>query len=537
MTFTSRRRCIRTGILLLLFAVVSQLSRINAAAQSMPADTARSVVTPQENIDSKKVKESVSEALDIIKKNHVDGKHLNYPNVFKWTITASLRTLDPYSTYFDAKEYSEFRLNPPIAGIGIKLQDHVVGGERRIFVHSALQGSPAAITGLRFGDEIIKIDNWDSKGRSLAEVVKKLQGPRDSRVKITIERGGEIELQTIEVIRASFSQSPVRDAYMIEAGVGYIDLRTDFNWGSGEAFSDKLQELHKKGMAALVLDLRNNRGGLMIESVRVANQFLPVGQLILTQSSRKTNYDAVQYKSINSNPDKSPVVVLVNERTSSAPEIVSGALQDHKRALIVGETTFGHGLIQFPYELKHGSALLLTISKSVTPSGRFIQGDYSNLSFYSTGSAQRIEPGFGGSRGGIEPDEVVRSVKISSEQQLMVDLVFGFARGLVNGRIAGFNSYQVRNPVDFSHDLKPDEFPITDSLFNAFKEFVAKDSGYKLTDKQLDTNREFITRQLRYNIAMAFYGSLTADRILKAGDPQILKAIEAIPRAAKLVPR
>lgn len=531
-------------VLFLGFTII----KFDAAAQSRswiqsePAGTApiasspsKSVVTPQDHIDnSEKVKQSVTEALDIIKKNHIHGQNLNYADVFKSSITAALRTLDPYSTYFDNKEFSELKTNPPSAGIGIKIQEHQFEGERGIFIYAALQGSPASrIGGLKFGDKIIKVDNWDAKSRSLAEVEEKLQGPRGSKVKITIERGADRELQTIEVTRESFPKPPVPHAYILEAGVGYIDLGNGFNLGSGEAFDDKLQELHNKGMTALVLDLRDNSGGLMMDSIKVANQFLAQGQLILELSSRKTKRE--QYRAINRNPDKSPIVVLVNGQTGSGPEIVSGALQDHKRALIVGETTLGHGLIQLPFNLEYGSALLLTISKAVTPLGHLIQGDYSNLSFYYKSTGQRIEHSFSASRGGIEPDEVVRPVKISKEQRQMIDPVFGFARQLVNGRITGFNSYQVRSPVDLSHDLKPDEFAVTDSLFNAFKEFVSKEPGYKLTEKQLDINREFIVRQLRYNIVTAFYGVLTAERILKADDPQILRAIEALPRAAKLV--
>lgn len=540
------RKSFPVWVLFLGFTVI----KLDAAAQSrpwilpQPAGTARvttspttSVVTPQENIDRKKVKESVNEALDIIKKNHIGGKNLNYPAVFKWSITAVLRTLDPYSTYFDAKEVSELKTNPPSAGIGLKIQDHLLEGERGIFIHTALQGSPASIIGgLKFGDKIIKVDQWDAKGRSLAEVSEKLQGPRGSGVKITIERGVDRELQTIEVIRESFPQPPVPHAYMLEAGVGYIHLGNGFKVGSAKAFGDKLRELHNKGMSALVLDLRDNRGGLLMECIRVANEFLAEGQLILKRSTRKTSSEDLEFRSNNRDPDKSPIVVLVNEQTGSGSEIVSGALQDHKRALIVGETTFGHGLIQFPFLLEHGS-LMLTISKIVLPSGRLIQGDYSNLSFYYMSRGQRIEHSFNASRGGIEPDEVVRPVKIRKEQRQMIDPVFGFARQLVNGRIIGFNSYQVRNPVDFSHDLKPDEFAVTDSLFNAFKEFVAKEPAYKLTTRQLDINREFIARQLRYNIVAAFYGLLTAERILKADDPQILKAIEALPKAARLVTR
>ena len=518
------RKMRKTSPLWVLFLVFTVI-KLEAAAQSKP---------PRENIDPKKLKESISDALDIIKKNHIGGKNLNYADVFKWSITAALHTLDPYSTYYDAKEFSDLKTNPPSVGIGIKIQDHLVEGERGIFVHAAPQGSPAAKSGgLKFGDKIIKIDNWDAKGRSLAEVNEKLQGPRGSRVKVTIERGADRELQTIEVIRESFPQPPVPHAYMLESGVGYIDLGNGFKLDSGEAFVEKLRELHDKGMTALVLDLRDNPGGFLTDGIQVTREFLAEGRLILRRSTRKKS-GVLEFRSNNGNPDKSPIVVLVNEKTASASEIVAGALQDHKRGLIVGETTFGQGLIQSIIPLQYGSGLVLTDSRIVLPMGRVVQGDYSSLSFYPKGPARRVEHSSSGPRGGIEPDEVVRPVEITSEQRRMIDPVFGFARRLVNGRIIGFNSYAVRHPVDFNHDLKPHEFAVTDGLFNAFKEFVGKEPGYKLTEKQLDTNRAFIARQLRYNIVAAFYGSLTAERILKADDPQILRAIEGLPRAAKL---
>ena len=524
--------------------------KLDAAAQSRhwipakPASTAwvatsptRSAVTPQGNIGPEKVKESVIEALAIIEKNHINGKNLNYADVFKWSITAALHTLDPYSTYYDAKGFAELKTNPPRADIGIIIQDHLIEGERGVFIHAALQGSAAVRSGgLKFGDKIIRIDDWNAKSHSLADVNEKLRGPRGSKFKITIERTVDGELQTIEVIRESFPQPAVPHAYMLEAGVGYIDLGKGFKQDTANTFDDKLQELHNKGMTSLVLDLRNNAGGLLMQCISVANQFLAEGQLIVTiRGTRKTKFSSGEYRAINRNPDKSPIVVLVNERTGSAPEIVSGALQDHKRALIVGETTFGHGLIQFPFTLEYGSALLLTTSRFVLPLGRLVQGDYSSLSFYYEIPPRRIENSVSVSRGGIEPDEVVRRVKISSEQRQIIDPVFGFARQLVNGRINDFNSYEVRQPVNFSHDFKPDEFVVTDSLFNAFKEFVAKQPGYKLTEKQLDNNRQFIARQLRYNIVAAFYGLDIAERILKADDPQILRAVEALPRAARLV--
>lgn len=269
------RKSFPLWVLFLVFTII----KLEAAAQSKP---------PQQNIDPKTIKQSISDALDIIKKNHVGGKNLNYADVFKWSITAALLTLDPYSTYYDAKEFSDLKTTPPNAGIGIKIQDHLIEGQRAIFIHAASQGSPAAKSGgLKFGDKIIKIDNWDAKGRSLAEVNEKLQGPRGSRVKVTIERGVDRQLQTIEVIRESFQQPPVPHAYMLETGVGYIDLGNGFKLDSGNEFVEKLRELHNKGMTALVLDLRDNTGGFLTDGIQVAREFLAEGRLMLTRSTRE----------------------------------------------------------------------------------------------------------------------------------------------------------------------------------------------------------------------------------------------------------
>jgi len=219
------------------------------------------------------------------------------------------------------------------------------------------------------------------------EVRKFLLGTRGTTVKVTVEHPATKQQETVNIVRDAVSLPSIAQAYMLKPGVGYVAMTGGFNLTTDDEFGEALKELHGKGMNMLVLDLRGNRGGLLIQAVRVANRFLQHGQMIVTQKGRFRD-SSQQYAAVNPSPDAVPVVVLVNGDTASAAEIVAGALQDHDRALIVGETTFGKGLVQFPFQLDYDSALLLTIAKYFTPSGRLIQREYSgggNYDYYFPG--------------------------------------------------------------------------------------------------------------------------------------------------------
>jgi len=500
------------------------------------------------------LEEDFSEALSVIQENYVDGNKLDYNNTFKSSIIGMLRSLDPHSNYYDAKEFEEMRTDwrSEYYGIGASIGDRTIGDVTDTYVLATFENSPAAKAGLRFGDKIIAVDDQPMHGHPSGEVRDKIRGPRGSIVKMTVETAADGSKRTVEITRDAVSQPSVPDAYMIKPGVGYIDMTRGFNYTTADEFNDAVDKLHQQGMTSLVLDLRGNPGGLLDQAVKVASHFLPAGQPILSQRGRASGSHT--YRSDNTTPDNVPLVVLVNRGTASASEIVAGALQDHDRALIIGETSFGKGLVQSIIPLEYGTALTLTSSKYYTPSGRLVQRDYTNeglYDYYTHGGLGRDDDGaapekpsgpesktdtgrsvYGG--GGISPDEPVKPRIFQPVQQRMVNPVFAFVRELVNGRVSGFENYKVQRAIDFAHDIKTDEFPVTDNLFKAFKEFVAKEPAYKLTDKQLDANHDFIARQMRTDIATAAYGSTMAARVVTVDDQQVAKAIEDLPRAGQL---
>jgi carboxyl-terminal processing protease len=369
---------------------------------------------------------------------------------------------------------------------------------------------------------------------------------------VTVERLITHKVETVEITRDAVPQPSIPESYMIRPGVGYVAMTGGFNLTTADEFTNALETLHAEGMKLLVLDLRGNGGGLLSQAVKVAEKFLQRGQLILTQKGRVRGSTQPYYSS-SDQPDKTPIVVMVSRGTASASEIVAGALQDHDRALIVGEPSFGKGLVQIPFPLEYGSAVLLTIGKYYTPSGRLIQRDYSNAGFYDyytqggiqrgaikattqpTGPESRTDTGrtvYGG--GGITPDEAVSPRFVTPLQQRITDPVFAFALEVTAGRVRGFDAYKVQGPIEFGHDLKATDFPSTDALFKAFKDFVASKPAYKVTFAQLDKERVYIERQLRYEVVTAAYGSMTSFQVFNADDPQIAKSIELLPRARDL---
>lgn len=502
------------------------------------------------------IQRDFDEALKMIQDQYVDGRKLNYNDVYKSSILGMLRSLDPHSNYYDRQEFEELKTDQrsEYYGIGASIQNYLYGETAETFITATFDASPAGKAGLRYGDKIVEVNGEKMSGKSSLEVRDKIRGPRGSVVKLTLERAADKRIQTVEIVRDSVPQPSIPDAYMLRPGVGYIDMTRGFNYTTTDELVDALDLLHRKGMKSLVLDLRNNPGGFLDQAIHVAEVFLPSGQLILTQKGRN-GYRDNTYESKNSSPDMTPLVILINENTASASEIVAGAMQDHDRALIVGQNSFGKGLVQSIIPLEYGSGLTLTSAKYYTPSGRLIQRDYSHGGFYDyythgagiardprqapakqTGAEKKTDTGravYEG--GGIAPDENVNPRTVNLSQRRMLSPIFAFVRELVNGRIQGLESSKLPKGLVFDHDLQTDEYRITDPIFRAFRDFVAKDPSYKITPAMIDRYRSFIELELRFNVVTAAHGRIIGDRVfITTDDPQVSKAVDVLPKARNL---
>lgn len=552
-----RTRFYVSATLILLLALSAVIySQQGGSARRQPGSLATgtsATTTTSARVSPAVVKSDVAEALSVIQENYIDGKKLEYNSIFKSSINGMLKVLDPHSSYLDAADFAEFKTEQrsQYYGIGATIGDLHQGDDLNTYIRATFEDAPAARAGLGFGDKIVAVDGQSMKGKNFSEVRKFLLGPLGTQVKVTVEHTETGKVETVAITRDAVSLPSIPQAYMVRPGVGYVAMTGGFNTTTAEEFEAALQQLHTKGMNMLVLDLRGNRGGLLIQAVRVANMFLQRGQLIVSQKGRIRG-STEPFTALNDNPDTVPLVVLVNGDTASAAEIVAGALQDHDRALIVGESTFGKGLVQLPYQLEYDSALLLTIAKYYTPSGRLIQRDYSNGAWYDyytrgglssvkekaptpSGPESHTDTGravYGG--GGISPDELAQPVRYGAPEARVTDSIFAFALDLTMGRVAGFEKYKIQRPIEYNHDVQATDVQVTDALFKEMKRFVAARPVFKVTPEQLDRVRPFAERQLRFELATASYGSLAAVQVLNETDTQIAKAVDAMPRAREL---
>jgi carboxyl-terminal processing protease len=552
------------GLILSLFLSSASLAQgqntsktVAKAADSAPAAKTGPAPDAKKPVSVEKIEQDVSEALSIIESNHADGAKLDYNDVFKSSIDGMLHTLDPHSNYFDAKEFEQFRTDQSSRyyGIGATIGD--LSDERgnvvATYIRATFDGAPAHRAGLRYGDKIVEVNGTSMLGKSFSDVRNFLRGPRGTSAKLVVERYGTGKRETVDIIRDSVPQPSISEAYLILPGVGYIAMSGGFNQTTFAEFTEAMKSLKAKGMKQLVLDLKNNGGGLVGQAYRVANAFLSTGQTVFTQKGRLDGTNE-PYRAENPNPETLPLVVLVNRNSASASEILAGALQDHDRALIVGENTFGKGLVQNPFVLDYGSMLLLTIAKYETPSGRLIQRDYSNgnlYDYYPNGGLSRDDSAPATpkgpesktdsgravySGGGINPDVVVKPDTITIEQdrvqRRLANPVFAFALDLSYGRVKGFETYKVDKPIVFDYDIRNTDFPITDQLYDAFKAYaVAK---YKYNPAIIDKERKFVERALRSELVTAAYGTTSSLQVFNETDTQLSKAIDLLPQAKQL---
>ncbi len=520
-------------------------------SSDVPAGSTAKKVTPAA------IQSELKEALAVIQNNYGGTRSLDYNEIFKSSIDSMLHSLDPHSNYFDAKEFEQFRNDQSSRyfGIGATIGDlsDPDGKVIATYIKATFDRAPAHRAGLRYGDKIIEVNGQSMLGKPFSEVRNQLRGPQGTTAKIVVERLGTGARETVNIVRDAVPQPSISEAYMIRPGIGYLNMSGGFNQTTYNEFVQAMRRLRAAGMQQLVIDLRNNGGGLVGQAYRVASAFLAEGQIIFSQKGRMEGATDPPYPSMNRNPDRSPIVVLVNRNTASASEILAGALQDHDRALIVGEDTFGKGLVQNPFPLEYGSMLLLTIAKYETPSGRLIQRDYSNGDLYNyyteggslrdenqekvRGSESKTDTGrsvFSG--GGINPDVPLKPQTITNErartQAKIAVPIFGFSLELISGKVKGLEAYKIDKPILFDYDIKASDYPVNDAVYAAFKHFAV--DKYKMTAAQLDREREFIERMLRTELITAAFGTQTSSQVFNNYDTQLLQAIDLLPQAKQL---
>lgn len=490
------------------------------------------------------LRQDFAEALDIIKNFHVDGAQKDFAELGANAVRGTLRALDPHSSFFDAREYNELQdgHHSSYVGIGAPIADFRRGNVTETYITSVAPNSPAFRAGLRFGDKIIKIDGELCAGKGVLAVREKIRGTRDSVVRLMLERASTNRIETVELRRAEVFAPSLPDAYLLHEDIGYIDLTEGFSLTTADELRLALNALHNAGARRLILDLRGNVGGIVSQAIKTASYFLPNGKVILSQKGRNP-FDTAVFRSDERQPENASLIVLVDGRTASAAEIVAGALQDHDRALIVGETTFGKGLVQSLIPIDDGAALTLTTARYFTPSGRSIQRDYENVSNYeyftsrSAWKNRRVENTlteggrkvFGGN--GIAPDVYLTAEKFSDERRKTDDAVFAFVRELVNGKIAGLENFRVTRPNLKGYRLTKDDLVISEKVFEAFGKFA---SEYGFSGVRSVSNKSEISFRLRYFLAVANFGITTAKQILIEHDRQILHSLELFPQAREI---
>jgi carboxyl-terminal processing protease len=346
------------------------------------------------------------------------------------SVDGMLRSLDPHSSFLQPTDYTEMqdRQKGTFYGLGIL----VTKRNDQVTVITPLEGTPASRLGIRAGDVISEVEGVKTDELSLDEVVKRLKGARGTPVSIKIIRVGMNEPIPLTIVREAIPTNSISNVLMVQPGIGYIRIK-DFTYTTVRELEEALERLQAEGMTRLILDLRMNPGGLLDAAVGVSDHFVEKGDMIVYTRGR-TPDSFQEYTAPGKHaPVEVPVIVLINRGSASASEIVAGAIQDHDRGLVVGETSWGKGLVQSVYTLPYGAGLALTTSKYYTPAGRNIQRDYSSFYDYyvSDGTEAgevplkdreifRTETGrivYGG--GGITPDHIVKPLELSRVVQLL----------------------------------------------------------------------------------------------------------------------
>jgi carboxyl-terminal processing protease len=448
--------------------------------------------------------------------------------IYKGAIPGMLRTLDPHSNFFDPKDFEGLREDQRGHYYGVGMQ--VQGRNGKTIVVAPFVGSPAYKAGLRPGDVIVEVNDKSTDGLDSTKVAELLKGPKGTPVQIKVAREGMEKPVVFDIIRDEISRKSVPEIFALKPGIGYIRIE-QFNETTGREFEDGMKALDEEHLKGLVLDLRSNPGGLLTEAVAVVDHLIPKGQVIVSHKGRSSAERVYQARTGNHGLAY-PIVVLVNRNSASAAEIVSGALQDHDRAWVLGDNTFGKGLVQTVYPLIENTGLTLTTAKYYTPSGRLIQRDYSNVSFfdyyYRNNTATRnpadVKMTDGGRTvyggGGISPDEKFTPEKLTP---LEIELLSKFAFSEYTEHFFAVNKEKL--PVGWTLDTKN-----VDLFHNWLLE-----KKIDFTEADFTKDYDKIRRRLQAEIYKTAFSVDEAAKYEVMTDPEVEAAVTAMPKAQALL--
>src|SRR6201981_144451 len=465
-----------------------------------------------------------SDVYSIVEDNYAEAVNPDKA-IYNGAIPGMLHALDPHSNFFDPKSYALMREDQrgKYYGVGMTVGPR----NNKVIVIYPFVGTPAYKAGIHPGDVIVAVDGKSTENMSTGDVADLLKGPKGTTVHISIAREGVEKPMEFTLIRDEIPRYSVDVHFLIKPGIGYMHVN-GFNETTEHEVAEALDSFGD--LKGLILDLRGNPGGLLSEGVGVADKFLKKGQLIVSHPGRASAEKRYIAQHGNGGKDY-PVVVLVNRLTASAAEIVSGAIQDHDRGLIVGEVTFGKGLVQTVYPLSENTGLALTTAHYYTPSGRLIQRDYSNISLYDyyynrsetenntanrevklTDSGRTV---YGG--GGITPDVNVPPVKSNHFQDTLLQhyAFFNFAQ-----------RYVVKKNVSKN-------FVVDDVILQEFREFLDEEK-VPYSEADFVENNDWIRYSIKSEIFVDAFGQDEGMKVRAESDPEVVKGLELLPQAKAL---
>ncbi|HTY37659.1 MAG TPA: S41 family peptidase [Bacteroidota bacterium] len=475
-------------------------------------------------------------------------------------INGMLDQLDPHSVYFPPKAFEKAseEMQGNYQGVGLSIR----ALNDTIIVVEPMGGGPAAKLGILSNDRIVKINDSTAVGLTSDQASKRLRGPKGTKVKVSIGRPGVPGVLDYEITRADISLNSIDVSMMINEEVGYIALNK-FALTTGAEMTNALRDLRAHGMKRLILDLRYNPGGVLEEAVKVADLFLDAGtkskprQIVYTKA-RVPELEESYTATTGQEYEKLPLIVLINHASASASEIVAGAIQDWDRGLIVGETSFGKGLVQRQWAFGDGSAFRLTIARYYTPAGRLIQRTYTgkDKAEYEREAFERVEKEgdnlehkndaaskadsarpmyhtsggrivYGG--GGISPDFIVKPPAAAEFTQNLQrrDMFYQFMTTWLDAHGQALRSTYGDDILRFVKS-----FVVSDEMLQDFRNFVTT-KGLKVEEKDLQKDLVFVKARLRAEIARSFWGNNGSYRVMLEVDPQFQKAVALLPEAVK----